>query len=123
MDRHFGVPADPARLPDPIRIRSLDAKPYPDDRRLKCTLEITDFNTSPDAKSIIRDHEGHAVASRSIIGLANSIAVYTVLIREPARAINYNVMVCLTGPDEGLVDQEVIDFFDPSGIDSGVKAI
>ena len=113
MDRHFGVPADPARLPDPIRIRSLDAKPYPDDRRLKCTLEITDFNTSLDAEIVIRDHEGHAVASSSIIGLANSIAMFPVHIREPARAMNYTAKVSLTYLDEGLVDQKVVGFSIP----------
>lgn len=110
MDRRFGVPADPANSPDYVRIRSFDVEPYPDGRRLKCTLEITGSDASPDAEIVIEDHEGRVSASSSIIGLENSIAIFTVHIREPAQARSYTAKVLLTDPDEGLVDQKVIGF-------------
>jgi hypothetical protein len=113
MDRHFGVPANPAQSPDDVHIHSFDVEPYPDGRRLKCTLEITDFNTSPDAEIIIEDHEGHTVASSNIVGLINSTAMFTVHIREPTQARSYTARVSLTYPDEGLVDQKEIGFSIP----------
>jgi hypothetical protein len=113
MDRHFGVPADPAISPDYVRIRSFDVEPYPDGRRLKCTLEITGSNASPNVEIFNKDHEGHVSASSSIIGLVNSIAIFTVHIREPAQARSYTAKILLTDPDEGLVDQKVIGFSIP----------
>jgi hypothetical protein len=113
MDRHFGVPFDPANSPDDVRIRLFDVEPYPDGRRLKCTLEITDFYASPDAEIVIEDHEGHVSASSSIIGLVNNTAIFTVHIREPTQARSYTAKVLLTDPDEGLVDQKVIGFSIP----------
>jgi len=113
MDRRFGVPANPAHSPVDVHIRSFDVEPYPDGRRLKCTLEITDFNVSPDAEIIIEDYKGHAVASSSIVGLVNSTAMFTVHIREPTQARSYTARVSLTYPDEGLVDQKEIGFSIP----------
>ena len=113
MDRHFGVPADPAHSPDNVRIRSFDVEPYPDGLRLKCTLEITGSDTAPDAEFVLEDHEGHVSASSSIVGLVNNTALYTLQIREPTQVRRYTAKVILTGPDEGLVDQKVIGFSIP----------
>lgn len=113
MDRRFGVPVNPSQSPDDVRICSFDVEPYPDGRRLRCTLEITDFNVPPDAEIIIEDHEGHAVASGSIVGLVNSTAMFAVHIHEPAQARSYTARVSLTYPDEGLVDQKEIGFSIP----------
>jgi hypothetical protein len=113
MDRHFGVPTDSAQSPDDVRIRSFDVEPYPDGRRLKCTLEITDFDLSPDAEIVIDDHEGHTVASSSIIGLVNSTAMFTVHIRESTQARGYTAKVSLTYPDKGMVDYKVMSFSIP----------
>jgi hypothetical protein len=113
MDRHFDVPVDPARLSDSVHIRSFDVEPYPDGRRLKCTIQITDSSTSPDAEIIIEDHEGHTVASSNIIGLSNSTAKFTVHIREPTQANCYTAKVSLIHHDVGLVDQRMTHFSIP----------
>lgn len=113
MDRHFDVPVDPPVSPDSIHIRSFDVEPYPDGRRLKCTLEITDSNNSPDAEIVIEDLEGQTVASSNIIGLANSTAIFTVHLREPTQVKSYTAKVSLTDHDVGLVDQKLIHFSIP----------
>jgi hypothetical protein len=113
MDRHFGVPADPANSSDYVCIRSFDVEPYPDGRRLKCALEITGSDASLDVEIIIEDHEGHISASSSIIGLVNNTAIFTVHIREPSQARSYTAKVLLTDSDEGLVDQMVKCFSIP----------
>lgn len=61
---------DPDDIPVPrsdVRIRLLNAIPYPDGQRIKVTLELTPFQERPDAELVILDSEGIEVASASII--------------------------------------------------------
>lgn len=113
MDRRFGVPKNPEASSDKVRIRSFDVEPYPDGRRLKCTLILTPFEHSPDVEIVIEDHKGRTVASSNIVGLEDSKIVLTVHIREPAPGGRFMARASLTYPDEGLEDQKEVIFMTP----------
>jgi hypothetical protein len=114
MDRHFDVPNNPVTSSNGVRIVSFGVEPYPDGRRLKCTLILTPFSTPSDVEIIIEDHEGHTVAGSSIVGLVDSKAVFTMHIREPASDRSYLARVSLIHPDEGLEDQKEVSFMTPN---------
>jgi hypothetical protein len=113
MDRRFDVPTNPATSSDEVRIRTFDVKPYPDGRRLKCTLILTPFEYSPDVEIAIVDQKGRTVACSNIVGLVDNKVVLTVHIREPTPGGRFTARVSLTYPDDGLEDQKEVIFMTP----------
>jgi hypothetical protein len=113
MDRRFDVPTGPETSSDKVRIRTFDVEPYPDGRRLKCTLILTPFERSPDIEIVIVDQKGRTVASSNIVGLVDNKIVITVHIREPTPGGRFTARVSLTYPDEGLEDQKEVIFMTP----------
>ncbi|HEY44830.1 MAG TPA: hypothetical protein G4O11_12695 [Anaerolineae bacterium] len=114
MDRHFDVPNDPTTSSNGVRIVSFDVEPYPDGRRLKCTLILTPPNTPSDVEIVIEDHEGHTVAGSNIVGLVDNKAVFTMHLPEPASDGSFLARVSLIHPDEGLEDQKEVIFMTPN---------
>jgi hypothetical protein len=67
MDIFLQDPSDIPLPPDEVRIRELRAEPYPDQRRVRITLEITPFQQRPNCEIQVTDENGNVVASLSII--------------------------------------------------------
>ncbi len=67
MDIFLQDPSDIPLPPDEVRIRELRAEPYPDQRRVRVSLEITPFQQRPNCEIQISDENGYVVASLSII--------------------------------------------------------
>ena len=67
MDIFLQDPSDIPLPPDEVRIRELRAEPFPDQRRVRITLEITPFQQRPNCEIQVTDLNGNAVASLSII--------------------------------------------------------
>jgi len=67
MDIFFHDPTDLPLPPDEVHIRKFEAKPYPDNRRVRVYLEISPFQKRPSGEVSIFDSEENEVASVSII--------------------------------------------------------
>jgi len=71
MDIFFTDPSETPLPPAEVRIRKLQADPWPDGRRVKVYLEVDPFQRRPSADLTIIDHHGHEVAGASVIESMN----------------------------------------------------
>ncbi len=67
MDIFFQDPTAIPLPPDEVRIKELRAEPWPDNRRVQITLEVTPFQKRPNGEVSITNPVGDEVASVSII--------------------------------------------------------
>jgi len=67
--------------PDEIRIKNVSASPYPDNRRVKVTVEVTPFRERPNLEITLLDADGRPVANTSAIGLMNFTTSYVMHLR------------------------------------------
>ncbi len=67
MDIFFQDPNAIPLPPNEVRIKSLHAEPWPDNRRVRVTLEVTPFQRRPSGEVAIINPLGEEVASVSII--------------------------------------------------------
>jgi hypothetical protein len=67
MDIFFQDPDDPPLPPEKVHIRSFDAVPYPDGRRVKIQVEISPFQKRPSGEVSLQLATGEKVASASVI--------------------------------------------------------
>jgi hypothetical protein len=67
MDIFLQDPSDIPLPPEEVRIRELRAEPYPDQRRVRISLEVTPFQQRPNCEIQVSDENGNVVASLSII--------------------------------------------------------
>jgi hypothetical protein len=67
MDIFFQDPTAIPLPPKEVRIKSLRAEPWPDNRRVRVTLEVTPFQKRPNGEVNISSPLGEEVASVSII--------------------------------------------------------
>lgn len=67
MDIFFQDPTAIPLPPNEVRIKSLKAEPWPDNRRVRVTLEVTPFQKRPNGELNISNPQGDEVASVSII--------------------------------------------------------
>jgi hypothetical protein len=67
MDIFFQEPDAIPLPPADVRIKRLEAEPWPDGRRVRVRLELTPFQQRPNAELIIADQDGQEAASISII--------------------------------------------------------
>lgn len=67
MDIFFQDPDAIPLPPDEVRIKTLRAEPWSDNRRVRVFLEITAFQKRPSGEVIILDTNGDVAASISII--------------------------------------------------------
>nr|BAL53507.1 hypothetical protein HGMM_F07C06C29 [uncultured Chloroflexota bacterium] len=54
-------------LPENTHILNMEARPYPDGRRVRLILEMTPFRVRPHIEILVTNAEGEEVASSSII--------------------------------------------------------
>lgn len=67
MDIFFQDPTAIPLPPNEVRIKELLAEPWPDNRRVRITLEVTPFQKRPNGQIAITNPLGDEVASVSII--------------------------------------------------------
>jgi hypothetical protein len=71
MDIFFTDPSETPLPPGEVRIRKLQADPWPDGRRVKIYLEVDPFQRRPSADLTITDRDGREVAGASVIESMN----------------------------------------------------
>jgi len=67
MDIFFQDPSAIPLPPNEVRIKELRAELWPDNRRVRITLEVTPFQRRPNGEVSITNPQGEEVASASII--------------------------------------------------------
>lgn len=83
MDIFFHDPSDIPLPPEEVHIRKLAARPYPDGRRVRVTLEISPFQKRPSAEIRIQNAAGHTLASVTIIETIDPRMEMTLHLRGP----------------------------------------
>jgi hypothetical protein len=81
MDIFFQDPTEIPLPPEEVRIRQFRAEPWPDNRRVRVTLEITPFQKRPDAEVKITNPQGEAAASLTIIETIDHRMEFTMHLR------------------------------------------
>jgi hypothetical protein len=81
MDIFFQDPNAIPLPPNEVRIKSLKAEPWPDNRRVRITLEVTPFQKRPNGEVSITNPLGDEVASVSIIESIVPLMEFTMHLR------------------------------------------
>lgn len=84
MEIFFHDPDDVPLPPEEVRIRTFQAEPYPDGRRVRVRLELTPFQVRPNAEIQITDAAGEEIAGLSVIETVDPRLEFTVHLRVPA---------------------------------------
>jgi hypothetical protein len=95
MDIFFQDPTAIPLPPNEVRIKSLKAEPWPDNRRVRVTLEVTPFQKRPNGEVNISNPQGDEVASVSIIESIVPRMEFTMHIRGEATAGEYHLSAVL----------------------------
>ena len=66
---------------DEIKVEKVTPAPYPDNRRIKVTVEVTPFRERPNLEITILDADGKRVSNTSAIALMNFRSVYVLHLR------------------------------------------
>ncbi len=124
MDIFFADPTEVPLPPDEVRIRVLNAEPWPDGRRVRVYLEVDPFQVRLNADLVIVDDHGREVAHANIIESLERKIEVTLHLRpvlgsgaagnEAPQSARYTVHAQLyyVDIDEGIADDEV--FYDAS---------
>jgi hypothetical protein len=83
MDIFFQDPTAIPLPPDEVRVKDLQAAPWPDNRRVGIYLEITPFQKKPNAELTITNPSGEVAAQASIIETVISKMELTLHLRGP----------------------------------------
>ncbi len=81
MDIFFRDPSEIPLPPEDVRIRQLQADPWPDGRRVRVFMEITPFQKRPNGEISVRDAQGNKVANLSIIETIDPKMEFTLHLR------------------------------------------
>lgn len=84
MDIFFQEPDAIPLPPADVRIKRLEAEPWPDGRRVRVRLELTPFQQRPNAELTIANQDGQEAASISIIESIDRLIELTMHLRGPA---------------------------------------
>ena len=77
--------------PEEVRIRELNAEPWPDGRRVRVTLEVDPFQKRPNIDLLITDQAGKPVSIASIIESMTKKMEVTMHLRGNIPGGQYNV--------------------------------
>ncbi len=102
MNIFFTDPSEAPRPPDEVRIRKLEAQPYPDGRRVKVLLEVTPFQRRPNLDVRIQDSAGHEVASLNVVEPISPRNEFTMHLRLSNPTGEYRVIASVLYPDQPL---------------------
>lgn len=113
----FPDPDDPPRPPEEVRLRQLQAEPWPDGQRVKVNLELTPFQKRPSAAVLLSDPQGEVAAQVSILEtisqkmaftlhlpLDSSVGEYTLVV-----TIYYQELPSQEQPEAALPEPLVVD--------------
>jgi hypothetical protein len=95
MDLFFEDPSEIPLPPKEVRIRELDAKPWPDGQRIHVYLEVDPFQQRPNADIFIYDQEGQEISQTSVIGSMSRKMEFTMHIRRKNPAGDYRLRAIL----------------------------
>lgn len=95
MDIFFQDPNAIPLPPNEVRIKSLHAEPWPDNRRVRVTLEVTPFQRRPSGEIAISNPLGEEVASVSIIESIVPRMEFNMHLRGENPAGEYRIMATL----------------------------
>jgi hypothetical protein len=89
MDIFFQDPSDIPLPPDEVRIRRFQADPWPDQRRVRVSLEVTPFQKRPNGEIKIIDPDGEETAFLTIVETVVPKMEFTIHLRGPATSGEY----------------------------------
>jgi hypothetical protein len=89
MDIFFQDPSDIPLPPDEVRIRRFEAEPWPDQRRVRVSLDVTPFQKRPNGEIKIFDPDGQEAALLTIVETVVSKMEFTVHLRGPSTEGEY----------------------------------
>jgi hypothetical protein len=81
MDIFFQDPSDIPLPPDEVRIRNFHAEPWPDQRRVRVSLEVTPFQKRPSGEIKVFDPDGEEAALLTIVETVVPKMEFTVHLR------------------------------------------
>jgi hypothetical protein len=77
--------------PDEVRIRTLEAEPRPDGRRIDVRTALTPFQQRPNIEISIRDEEGREVSTLSVVEAIDAQMDFTMHLRGPQGSGHYTM--------------------------------
>lgn len=95
MDIFLQDPSDIPLPPDEVRIRRFEADPWPDQRRVRVTLEVTPFQKRPNGEIKIFDPDGEEAALLTIVETVVPKMEFTVHLRGPSIRGEYTAKATL----------------------------
>ena len=128
MDIFFQDPSEVPLPPEEMRIRALEARPWPDGQRVHIYLEVDPFQRRPSAELIITDSAGAEVAQASIVESMTRKMEITMHLQPPHPGNMYYLhalLFFLSPPPEGeapdpsqrlAVDRREISFETPTNV-------
>ena len=109
MDIFFQEPGAIPLPPDKVKIIELRAEPWPDNRRVKVSLELTPFLKRPNGEIRLKDIQGNEIANVSIIETIDPKMEFTLHIRGSETKGEYTVSVIIFYLDElESTDEELV---------------
>lgn len=110
MDIFFADPNDVPLPPDEVKIRRLEARPYPDGQRIAVRFEITPFQQRPNIELSLLNKAGEKVAELSVVEVIENRMDFTMHLREENPTGQYKVAMRVFYTD--------IESFEPTEDDS-----
>jgi hypothetical protein len=95
MDIFFQDPTEIPLPPEEVRIRQLQAKPWPDQRRVKVYLEVDPFQERPSAQVQILNTQGETMAEVSVVETMTRKMELNMHLRQQEPEGEYQVQVIL----------------------------
>jgi hypothetical protein len=107
MDIFFRDPSEIPLPPEEVRIRALQADPYPDGQRVRIHLEVDPFQRRPNADVRITNEQGYELANASIIESMVRKMEFTMHLRppNPTGACKVGVTLFYSKPVEAVEGQ------------------
>jgi hypothetical protein len=114
MDIEFVDPDELPLSPEEVKFLEVMAEPFPDNRRIRLTINITPFKQSPDIDIFALNPAGEKVTEATIIGAPNKQMSLTVHIRGDIVEGVYRFQFSLGYQDLGIVDRTELELRGPA---------
>ncbi len=106
MDIFFHDPDDVPLKPEDVRIRTLEAKPWPDGKRVAVRFEITPFLQRPNIEVKIFNSNQEEVAELNVVEVLELKMDFTMHIREPNPEGTFKISMRIHYSDLERFDKE-----------------
>jgi hypothetical protein len=111
-ESRLNTPEEPTP-PDRVLLRSVEIDPYPDRRRLKIRLELTQFQEPPDIEIVILDSAGEEVANSCIIQPTQNVMQPTIHLRRQPIDEHHTARILIRNDESEIETQEEKSFLIP----------